>query len=72
MIRKTVLALLLAATGVSAHALTAGDIAFTSFNADEDGWSIVALANISANTVVHFSDNTWNGTSFVTTEAAQT
>lgn len=73
MIRKTVLALLLAATGVSAHAaLNAGDIAFTSFNADEDGWSIVALSNISANTVVHFTDNTWNGASFANTEAAQT
>ncbi len=73
MIRKSILAMLLAASGVSAHAaISSGDIAFTSFNADEDGWSIVALANISANTVVHFSDSTWNGTSFSNTEAAQT
>lgn len=71
--RKTVLALLLAASGVSAHAaLNTGDIAFTAFNADEDGWAIVALANINANTVVHFTDNTWNGTAFANTEAAQT
>lgn len=73
MIRKSILALLLAASGVSAHAaLSAGDIAFTSFNADEDGWSIVALADIGANSLVHFTDNTWNGATFANTEAAQT
>lgn len=65
MIRKTALALLLAAAGVNAHAaLSAGDIAFTSFNADEDGWSIVALANINANTTIYFSDNEWDGSTF--------
>lgn len=65
MIRKTVLALLLAASGVSAHAaLNTGDIAFTSFNADEDSWAIVALKNISANTSIYFSDNEWNGSAW--------
>lgn len=44
-----------------ANALVAGDIAFNSFNADEDGFSIVALANIDANTTIFFSDNEWNG-----------
>lgn len=72
MIRKTALALLLAAAGVNAHALSAGDIAFTSFNADEDGWSIVALANISANSTIYFSDNEWSGTSFNTGEGYMT
>jgi hypothetical protein len=51
-------ALLLALSAASgANALTAGDIAFNSFNADEDGFSIVALTNISANTTIYFGDN---------------
>jgi hypothetical protein len=70
MLRKTALALLLAAAGVNAHAaLSAGDIAFTSFNADEDGLSFVALANISANTTIYFADNEWTGTAFNTGES---
>lgn len=48
--------------------LSMGDLAFTSFNADEDGWSVVALADIAANTTVYFSDNEWNGSSFNTGE----
>ena len=73
MFRKTVLALLLAAAGVNAHAtLSAGDIAFTSFNADEDGWSIVALAEISASTTVYFRDDEWNGSSFNSGEGLHT
>jgi predicted extracellular nuclease len=38
-------------------ALAQGDIAFTSFNADEDGWSIVPFVNIEPNTVIYFTDN---------------
>ncbi|BAZ33978.1 5'-nucleotidase/2',3'-cyclic phosphodiesterase (plasmid) [Cylindrospermum sp. NIES-4074] len=38
-------------------ALTQGDIAFTSFNADEDGWSIVTFVDINPNTIIYFSDN---------------
>lgn len=44
-----------------AHALGTGDIAFTSFNADEDGWSFVALVDLAPNTQIYFSDNEWNG-----------
>lgn len=70
MIRKSVLALLLAASGVSAHAaLNAGDIAFTSFNADEDGLSFVALASIAANTTIYFADNEFVGGVFNTGES---
>ena len=54
-----------AAATLPAQALTAGDLAFTSFNADDDGWAMVALADISAGTTVYFSDNEWNGTQFV-------
>lgn len=70
MFRNTALALALASFGFSAHAaLSAGDIAFTSFNADEDGLSFVALADIDANTTVFFSDNEWTGSAFNTGES---
>ena len=38
-------------------ALNSGDIAFVSFNADEDGWSIVTFVDIDPNTTVYFTDN---------------
>ncbi|CAN5584747.1 hypothetical protein BH10BAC2_BH10BAC2_11120 [soil metagenome] len=37
--------------------LATGDLAFTSFNADEDGWSLVTFADLPANTIVYFTDN---------------
>ena len=58
--RKLVVAAFLVASG-SVHALQPGDLAFTAFNADEDGFALVALRNIPAFTSVHFSDNEWNG-----------
>lgn len=40
--------------------LSAGDIAFTGYNADNpDGWSFVALVDIDANTTIQFTDNGW-------------
>jgi hypothetical protein len=51
----------LSIAAANAATLNAGDIAFTSYNADEDGWSIVALASIDANTTLYFTDNEWNG-----------
>jgi hypothetical protein len=39
-------------------ALVKGDIGFNSFNADEDGWSIVAFVDIDPNTTIYFSDGT--------------
>lgn len=70
MIRKSILALLLAATGLSAHAaLNAGDIAFTSFNSDEDGLSFVTFKDIAANTSIYFTDNEWTGSAFNTGES---
>lgn len=54
-----------------AHAaLVTGDIAFTAFNADEDGWALVALADIDAGTTIFFQDNEWNGASFNTGESS--
>jgi MYXO-CTERM domain-containing protein len=64
--------LALAATALAAlnaHALTAGDIAFNSFNADEDGFSIVALADITANTTIYFGDNEYSSGAFNTGES---
>lgn len=70
MIRKTALALLLAAAGVNAHAaLSTGDMAFTSFNSAEDGWSMVTFVDIAANSKVYFTDNEWNGSAFNTGES---
>lgn len=65
-------AALAALAAAPAHALVTGDLAFTSFNADEDGWSIVAFADIAANTTIYFSDNEWSGSSFNTGEGAFT
>jgi len=48
----------------NAQAQVAGDLAFTSFNADEDGFSMVALADLAANTTVYFADNEWSGSAF--------
>ena len=42
-----------AALGTSAAlAVDAGQLAFTSFNADEDGWSVVALTDLAAGTTI--------------------
>ena len=59
------LALSLAAVAaLPASALTTGDLAFTSFNADDDGWAMVSFVDIAANTTVYFSDNEWTGAAF--------
>lgn len=73
MLRKILAAAILTATALEANAsLTAGDIAFTSFNADEDGWSLVTFVDIAANTTIFFSDNAWMGSSFNATESFHT
>ena len=61
MIKHCLLALATTAAALPAQALTAVDLAFTSFNADEDGFSMVTFTSIGANTQVFFSDNEWNG-----------
>lgn len=68
MFKKLALALAVAAA-LPASALTAGDIAFTTFNGDEDGLSFVALTTIAANTTVFFADNEWTGAAFNTGES---
>lgn len=46
-----------AAAITPAHALSTGDLAFTSFNADEDGFSMVTFVDIAAGSRVFFTDN---------------
>jgi hypothetical protein len=60
-----------AALALSANAATlaTGDIAFTAFNADEDGLAFVTLVNIDPGTTIYFSDNEWNGSAFNTGES---
>jgi hypothetical protein len=52
-----------------AHALTTGDMAFNSFNADEDGFSLVTFVDIAAATKVYFSDNEFISGAFNTGES---
>ena len=50
-------------------ALTAGSIAFTGFNADgDDSLAFVSFSDVKAGTVIHFTDNAWNGASFASDE----
>ena len=65
--KKSAFALALLAASAQAQALTTGDLAFTSFNADDDGWALVSFVDIAANTDIYFSDNEWNGSAFADT-----
>ena len=70
MFKKFALALAVAAA-LPASALTTGDLAFTAFNADEDGFSLVTFVDIAANTQISFSDSTaTNATTIGTGESA--
>jgi len=68
MFKKLAFALAVAAA-LPASALTTGDIAFTAFNADEDGYALVTFVDIAAGTQVFFTDNEWSGTAFNTGES---
>lgn len=73
MFRKILAAAILIGLTAEANAsLTTGDLAFTAFNADEDGWALTTFKDIDANTTIYFSDNTWNGSSFNPTESFHT
>lgn len=57
-----ILALLLCAAAPARAGLSQpGDLAFTAFNADEDGFAVVALRDIAPQTRVYFNDNEWLG-----------
>lgn len=44
-----------------AFALGPGDLAFTAFNADEDGWALVALGQLPPGATVFLTENAWDG-----------
>lgn len=49
--------------------LSAGDIAFTHFDRDnDDSFSFICLVQINVGTDIYFTDNGWNGSSLGTTE----
>jgi hypothetical protein len=48
--------------------LRAGDLMFSAFNADEDGWSLVALVDLAPGIELYFSDNAWDGKAFTSGE----
>jgi len=53
-----------------ASAFALGDFAFTSFNSREDGWALVALIDVPANSLLYFTDNeATNATTFNTGES---
>lgn len=68
MLKKLALSLAFVAA-LPASALTTGDIAFTAFNADEDGFAMVTFVDLPAGTKVYFSDNEWDGSIFNTGES---
>ncbi len=57
--KKLLLTAALAAAAIhpSAQALSLGDFAFTAFNADEDGFSLVTFVNIAPNSTFYFADS---------------
>ncbi|MDX2017802.1 MAG: PEP-CTERM sorting domain-containing protein [Planctomycetota bacterium] len=58
------------AAGSAFGSLSAGSIAFTGFNADnEDNLAFVALEGLAAGTEIFFTDNEWNGSALNTGEA---
>lgn len=69
--RKTILALTACISMIlPAHAqLSAGSLMFVAFNADgTDGVAFAALEDVPAGTIIYFTDNEWDGSSFNTGE----
>jgi hypothetical protein len=60
--RLPLLCLLAASSSPMAQSLKPGDLAFTTFNADQDGWALVALVDLAPGTQVFFTDNPWSST----------
>lgn len=69
MMKKLALVAALLAASQANAALNTGDIAFTAFNADEDGWALTTFVDIAANTKIYFTDNEWTGEAFNTGES---
>jgi hypothetical protein len=76
MLRNNLFALAFAAATLAvvpaANAQSTGDIAFTSFNSDEDGFSLVTFVDLAPGTTIFFRDDEWSGSSFNTGEGMHT
>jgi PEP-CTERM motif len=71
--KKILMALAMATIGAQASALTPGDLAIIAYNSDgDDNFAWVALTDIAANTVINFTDSSWQGTAFRPTEHLDT
>ena len=70
MFKRSILALATAVVAFNAHAVSSGDLAFTAFNADEDGWSLVTFVDLAANSQFYFTDN--DGTALPSTAVRAT
>jgi len=68
MLKKLLVVAALFATGQAQATLNAGDIAFTSFNADEDGFAFTTFVDIAANSSIYFNDNEFVSGAFNTGE----
>ena len=69
MLKHLIVLAAVAAATAPACALGTGGLAFTSFNADEDGFSVVTFVDIAAGTKVFFTDNEFVGGAFNTGES---
>ncbi len=71
-IARLTLCLLVLPAAAAAQPTAAGDVMFVGFNADgTDGFAIVTLVDIPDTTVIHFSDNEWDGDSFNNTNEGE-
>lgn len=59
--RHYAIAALMCFSATANATLQAGDLAFTAFNADEDGFALVTLRTLAPYTTVYFTDNEWLG-----------
>ncbi|AOF80760.1 putative outer membrane adhesin like protein domain protein [Methyloversatilis sp. RAC08] len=69
---RKLLAVSLCLSAQHTFALSTGDIAFTALNTDEDGWAIVALAELAADSTIYFTDSNWGGAAFSSAEGFHT
>jgi len=69
-LRRSLLAVCTLGLAAAAPALAQnpGDLAFTAWNADEDGWTLVALVDLPAAGRIFFTDNDFDGVRFGTGE----
>jgi hypothetical protein len=69
---RKLLAVSLCLSAQHTFALSTGDIAFTALNTDEDGWAIVTLADLAADSTIYFTDSNWGGAAFSSAEGFHT